>query len=326
METQRIELTDDLRQTDVAMESFLLDRKAGRRSSSTIQSYRYGLGTFIKWLKPRGISSVEQIASADIRLYLLHLEEKGAKAITAHSHARSIRAWCNWMVKEGLLVRSPMGNVTMPRFRVEAQDAYTEEDVERMLDVCDRRTALGTRDYAIILALLDTGLRASELVSLNVGDVDMKTGLVPAIGKGQKRRVVRLGFRTRGKLIQMMVYRSSPQPEDPLWMAYDRHGNELGRLSFWGLNSLIKRIGSMSGVKPCHCHRFRKTFALWCVRNGMDTFTLRLLLGHSDVLVTQRYVALTEADIQRKHEDFSPMDWHYKVQCDNNRGRGRKSR
>jgi site-specific recombinase XerD len=114
-----------------------------------------------------------------------------------HNHARGIKAWLNWLVREGDLHESPMRKGAMPRLEKCIPAPFAPEDSQRLLVSCGRNTLMGARNYAIILTLLDSGARAAEFVSLRVGSIDMRPGLATIMGKAEKQRQVRVGARVR---------------------------------------------------------------------------------------------------------------------------------
>ena len=287
---------------------FLLDRDAMQCTRKTLEMYRYALGNFLKFLENEGIRQAEDISSTHIRAFLIRLRDRGLKDTTQHLHARCIKAYLNWTVREGDLAVSPMTRVTMPRVRKSLLPPLTLEEVKRLLAECDRRTAVGARNYAMLLTLLDTGLRASELVQLNVGDIDARTGVCTLIGKGRKQRVVRVGRTGRSAILRMLQLRQNSSPEAPLWVGYDIQGREDGPLSVHGLQTMIRRTARKAGMENCGPHRFRRTFAVWCLRDGMDLRSLQLLMGHSSLAVLQRYLSLDTADLERAHAMHSPVD------------------
>ncbi len=119
---------------------------------------------------------------------------------------------------------------------------------------------------------------------------------------------MRLGARARQAIVRMLAYRENTGPGAPLWAAYD-HGAETSHaLTQSGLQIALRRLGQSVDVMPCSPHRFRRTFALWCLRDGMDLHSLRLLMGHSTLDVLQRYLALAGEDVERAHKAHSPAD------------------
>ena len=223
--------------------------------------------------------SLRQITSDHIRRHLVSLQRRGLKDTTQHAHARGIKAWLNWLAAEGDLDVSPMRRVTMPRLEKRIPPPFRRDDVRKLLAACDRSASLGLRNYAIVLGLLDTGLRLAEFASLSVGDVNMRTGLTTVMGKGRKVRTVRFGTKARGALARWLAARGDQNAPDSMWGLKPR-----------GLQVMLRRLGRKAGVEPCGPHRFRRTFALWCLRDGMDLHSLRLLMGHSSLAILWRYL------------------------------------
>lgn len=296
-----------------ALDAFLLSREAMRCTPKTLEHYRYTVGAFLTFLETQGARDVTAITARHIRAYLVGLQQRGVKDTTQHAHARGIKTWLKWLVAEGDLAANPMERVAMPRLDKRVPPPFTPDDVKALLGACDRHTPRGSRDYALVLTLLDTGLRASELLSLRVGDIDPRSGLCTIMGKGRKVRQVRVGAKARGAILRMMGYRQQSPSGAPLWVGYgvgynDAQGRERAALTLAGLQTVLRRLGVRAGVTPCGPHRFRRTFALWCLRDGMDLHSLRLLMGHSDLTVLQRYLALAGEDVERAHAAHSPAD------------------
>lgn len=291
-----------------AYDAFMLSREAMRCTPKTMEHYRYTVGGFVAYLEAQGVRDVAGITPAHIRSHLVGMQRRGARDTTQHAHARGIKTWLRWLVSEGDLAESPMQKVAMPRLEKRVPAPFAPDDVRRLLAACDRNTATGARDYALLLALLDTGLRAGELVSMRVMDLDMRTGLCTIMGKGRKVRQVRMGARARGAVLRMLGHRGHVETDAPLWAAYDGRRNLRGGLTIAGLQTILARLGRRVGVTPCGPHRFRRTFALWCLRDGMDLHSLRMLMGHSSLAVLQRYLALAGEDVERAHKAHSPAD------------------
>jgi len=288
-------------------QSFLLDREASRCTAATLAHYRYTVRTFVGWLESHGVRSPEQIRPDHIRAHLVGLERRGLKDTTQHAHARGIKTWLRFLVREEVLDRSPMDRVSMPRLEQRVPPPFSAEDVKALLAACSSKTPLDLRNRAMVLGLLDSGLRAAEFVSLRVGDVDMRSGLVVVVGKGRKQRTTRFGAKARQAILRYLARRSGATPESPLWIAYSRGARERGALTRRGLEMACRYLGERAGVDCCP-HRFRRSCALWCLRDGMDLHSLRVLMGHSSLAVLQRYLALAGEDIERVHALHSPVD------------------
>lgn len=171
------------------------------------------------------------------------------------------------------------------------------------------RRATATRDRAILLVLLDTGLRASELTALVYRDYDEKRGrLHVRHGKGDKERVVFLGDTSRMALWRYLAMREKLTPQSPLFAT--RGETAMDRA---GLLHLVQRIGQRAGVEKAHPHRFRHTFAIWFLRNGGNPLELQRILGHEKLETVLVYVRLAEVDIERAAKAASPVDgWKLK--------------
>lgn len=292
-----------------AMAAFMLSREAMRCTPKTLEHYTYTVGGFVGYLGTLDVHDPSEITPPHIRAYLVELQRRGLKDTTQHAHARGIRTWLRWLEAEGDIAQNPMQRVAMPRLEQRIPAPYSPDDVRALLDACDRHSAIGARNHALVLTLLDSGLRASELVGLHVGDVDMRSGLCLVMGKGRKMRQVRVGAKARQAIVRMLAYRPEANATAPLWASYDGRGRETdSALTLHGLQTTLRRLGQAAGVEPCAPHRFRRTFALWCLRDGMDLHSLRMLMGHSTLDVLQRYLALAGEDVERAHKAHSPAD------------------
>ncbi len=283
------------------LDSFLIDCRARRLAAGTIDFYRAKLRVFLAYLQGEEVQTVDAITPAVIRAYLAGMQDRGLKAHTQHASARAIRTWCNWLAAEGEIAQSPMKRVRMPKLDNPILPAFTPEEVQALLDAC-----LISRDKAIVFVLLDTGVRARELLALDVGDVDLTTGAVMVRqGKGGKDRIVYLGAKTRQALQRYLRRRQdvSMGASSPLWVS--RSG---GRLKLAGLRQVLRRLAERSGVEHCHPHRFRRTFALWSLRAGMDIYSLQRLMGHADLDMLRRYLAQVEGDLRTAHHKFGAVD------------------
>jgi integrase/recombinase XerC len=226
-----------------SLEEFLLSREAERCTPKTMTHYRYTVGHFLEWLTTtQHVTTLADIRPTHIRAYLVDLQRRGLKDTTQHAHARGIRCWLNWLVEEGELEASPMRRVAMPRLEARIPAPFSTEDVRRLLAACDRDTATGARNYAMCLALLDSGLRASEFASLRVGDVDPRSGLLVVMGKGGKQRQTRLGAKARQAIARMLRYRPGVGPGDALWAVYSLAREAVGALTAHGMQVCLRRL------------------------------------------------------------------------------------
>jgi site-specific recombinase XerD len=207
-----------------------------------------------------------------------------------------------WCIREELTTNDPFAKVEKPRQLPTLKPALTPDEVEALLKACDGKDWLRLRDKALILLLLDTGLRIHEAHHLTVGDALKEMLLIR--GKGGKQRVVFLSHEVRlaiRRYLNACPYNLTD--ESPLWWG------KYGALTLHGLLEAIQKMGKRAGLtKHLGAHAFRRTFATWSLRNGIDLEHLRQLMGHSDYSVLRQYLALVEADLKQAHQQHSPLN------------------
>ena len=282
--------------------AFLIDRQARGLSPNTVEFYRKELSWFCKFL---GAVDVLDVSSDDLRRYLVKIAEYRNPGGCACAF-RAVRAFFNWYADEVEPEdwRNPVNKVKAPRVKQDSLDPVSVDAVKALLSECDRKRFTGVRDRCILLALLDTGCRASEFVALNMGDLNLGTGaLVVREGKGGKVRSVFLGSKCRRELTRYLRCRRDAKPGDALWVT-----SEGRRLTYAGLRMIVRRLSGRAGVSCPSLHSFRRAFALACLRSGMDLISLQRLMGHADLTVLRRYLNQTVDDLAMAHQRCGPVD------------------
>ena len=228
---------------------------------------------------------------------------------TVHHYYSVLRAFFNWAVKEDFIAESPVAKVRLPRPQQKVIRPYTEEQIRRMLQVCDHDCQhnakfLGSRNKAIILILLDSGLRVSELANIKLADIDTARGWIKVVGKGCKERVIRIGIVAQKSLWRYLMYRGENDRQE-LWLS-----EESRPLQTSGIQSAVDRLKKRAGINEEGCvHRCRHTFALSFLRADRNPFNLQYLLGHSSLEMVRHYTAtLGMEDALKAHEKAIPVD------------------
>jgi len=215
----------------------------------------------------------------------------------------------NFCEAEGLLEGSPLKNVKAPRVPNDQVQPFNQDQVLSLLTAA-RYTRAPERDAAIIALLVDTGMRVSELCGLTVGDFDRMGGELSVLGKGNKRRRVYMGAAARRHLWRYVeAERKQAKPEEPLVVGVG--GNRRGTgMTASGVFQVVQAVGKKAGVQGARCspHTLRHTFAVDFLRGGGNLFELQQLMGHTDLTVLRRYVALAESDLAAAHRKASPLD------------------
>lgn len=315
-----------------ALDGFVLTRQADGYSSRTIEIYRWTLTKLIAHL---GDPAVTAITTQDINSFFSWLhsdyvpirgngDTSPLKPQSIQNAWVSVRSFFNWATAESLIADRPDNEIKRPRFEQPTIHPFNSDDVRALLKAAvytapaetlrrqsfTMRRPTADRDVAMMLLLLDTGLRVGECARLQVGDVRLDNGemLVKAHGSGRKTksRHVYLGKAGRRALWRYLSRRPDMTPSDPLLAT--ESGRSMDRFS---IRLILRRLGDKAGVRPCNPHRFRHTFAIQYIRNGGDVFTLQRLLGHATLEMVRRYVALADSDSASAHRAASPADrWH----------------
>lgn len=224
---------------------------------------------------------------------------------TVKTYHRILRAFFNWLVAEGEIEQSPMERIPAPVDRPDEIQPFTREQLEKLLKAADR-SKHPLRDEAILLLLMDTGMRAEELCSLTWDDVNLQEAYCRIRdGKGGKGRVAPLAPATKRALYKYLNEREY-EPNTALFLS-DRGRDAGGGLTRHGLRFLIIRLGKAAKITNVRLspHTFRHTFAVEFLRAGGQVFALQQMLGHTSLAMTNRYVALAQADIANQHRQFS---------------------
>lgn len=179
--------------TTDALELFLLDCQARRLTKATISFYKDKVGRFIQWLAGNDVIALKDVTTIHIKRYLVHIQDRGMTDHGQHDYARAVKTFLNYCARDDLLTESPFTRVKMPKVADDLPIVLTDSEIKQAL----KRVKL-QRNRLIIRFILDSGVRAAELLALNVGDVDMQTRIVTVrLGKQQKSRFTSVGATTR---------------------------------------------------------------------------------------------------------------------------------
>lgn len=298
-----------------ATKNFLLDAEISGLSPATIHVYRTVLHDFEVSL-PEGKRLVE-ISPNDVRNYLQNLRNRprgrsktsqGLSPATIRTYAASLRAWFSWAVREGLIQQNPMANIRPPRVPRKVIPSLDRETLNRLLNTWDSPRASDQRNQVMIVTLLDTGLRASELLGLQLDDFDPARGSLRVNGKGSRQRLVPISETVR-KMLSAYIENVRPSLAKEQANGYLFLSQKGRTLKAAELSRIVRRAKAEAGINGatiCTPHTLRHTFALaWC-RNGGNALFLQRILGHSSLDMTTRYVDECFEDLAEAHKTRSP--------------------
>jgi site-specific recombinase XerD len=294
-----------------AVEGYTLHAQARHLSWHTIADYHNTfrkLGAFLAADPP-----IPDITTVQLREFFSACTVSNKTLI---NYRTGLSALWTWALKEKLVTANIVHDVQSPKAEDRAVEPFTEADVRAMLGALDKSKiyrrpgqrptnhslATATRNRAIILLLLDTGVRASELCELTIVHCDIKNRTIKVFGKGAKERILPFSPSTGQAIWRYLATRKDARMNETLIATPD--GRPLGRDD---LRRLIFNIGERAGVHGAHPHRFRHTFAINFLRNGGNAYALQMALGHASMDMVRKYLALAQTDIAAAHLIASPV-------------------
>lgn len=279
---ESLEIQGTTDRLDAVIEAFLIDRRVQNVRPGTLHFYRWKLSLLLNYCNAQQVKVISQIDTTFLRTFFLWLAESHNPG-GCHAVYRSVKTLLNWYADEVDGYSNPMRRIKAPRLDLQPLDPVSLDVMADLLRVA------GARDRALILFLLDTGVRAAELLSLHLADVNLLTGeVLIRRGKGGKPRTVYIGKKTR-RAIRAFIRSGQAH-------LFESRYHE--QLTYDGLRAIIIRLAQQAKVDTPTLHSFRRAFALNSLRNGCDVFTLQRLMGHADLQVLHRYLALTERDVR----------------------------
>ena len=283
---------------NAAVATFLRYCQRRNLSAQTVSFYRTALELLgrLTDLPPRDITTeiIGELIEAR--------QAEGTADNTINTNLRAWRAFFNFLHGEGFIGQAP--RITILKTEQNDIETFSKAQMKRLLDQPDRSTFTGYRDYVIMLTLLDTGMRLSELAGLTTSDADFKARLILVNGKGRKKRYVPMQDTLARHLAEYLAIRG-PLHHDILFVNID---NEPYRPRT--IQQALGHYGAAAGITNVRVspHTFRHTFARYYIVNGGDVFSLQKILGHTTLDMVRKYVNLFGTDVARQHRKFSPLE------------------
>ncbi|WP_339062586.1 site-specific tyrosine recombinase XerD [Tepidibacillus marianensis] len=275
-------------------------------AQNTLDSYRRDLISYFKFLKSYEGISIEETNRSHIIAYLLSLKNNGRATTTISRNLASIRAFYQYLLRDRIIAKDPSQNLESPKIDKRLPKVLSVEQVESLLNMPDSKTPSGMRDRAMLELLYATGIRVSELVSLNIDDLNLTMGFVKCFGKGSKERIVPLGsMAIRSIKIYLDHARmelTKRRVEESLFV--NHHGTRLTRQGFW---KIIKKYAKQAEIETqITPHTLRHSFATHLLENGADLRSVQEMLGHADISTTQIYTHITKSRLKEVYSKAHP--------------------
>ena len=319
---------------DYQLDEFMLFCRTRQLREKTMNSYEQTLRLFERWCwEELKIQMVDQITESIVRRYISDLMERGKYSFycndskkkinyperrrdfrapisvtTINNYIRNLRVFFNWLDRDYLLKKNPMKKIRQLKTNRKSREYLSDDEFKKLVYQLDRSYYSEHRDFAMIMLMIDSGMRLGECSVLLVEDVNLakkQIFLRADITKGRKDRMVFFSPKTETIVRRWLQYKDRYVESDYLFPV--KHGGAPIGVSNFETNfkKYLKRAGLKDSISP-HC--LRNNFAKRCLMNGMDIFTLSKILGHSSVRVTEEaYLDLNDEDMQKRYQNFSPI-------------------
>jgi len=319
---------------DWQISEYMVYCRSRQLREKTMNSYEQALRLFERWCSEQlAIETVDKVTEGVIRRYINDLRERGkytfysndskkecncpdrrrdfrnpVTACTINNYLRNLRAFFNWLDIECIIRKNPMKKVRQLKDERQAKEYLSDEDFKKLISCLDKSYFSEHRDYAMIMLMIDSGMRLGECSCLLLSDIDLakqQIFLRAEITKGRRNRTVYFSTKTEKLLRRWLQFKDRYVETDYLFPVKSTGFHVDVNAFETNFKRYIQRVGLSDNYTP-HC--LRNNFAKRCLMNGMDLYTLSRILGHSSAEVTeQAYLDLTDDDLGKRYQHYSPV-------------------
>lgn len=283
--------------------SFMTDIR--HKSLNTVESYKRDVTQYISYLDGTGVTDISSTTKTTVLSYLLYLQKEGRASSTVSRTLASLRSYYLFMMQNGVVKSNPTSNLEAPHEEKKIPKILSGEEVELLLEQpknCDNK---GIRDKAMLELLYATGIRVSELINLDVSDVNVPMSFVRCKG-GKKERIIPMGHQAKDALENYInnVRKYMVKDENETALFVNCSGARLSRQGFWKLIKYYQHIaGIETDITP---HTLRHSFAAHLLENGADLHSIQEMMGHADISSTQVYSRMMNSKIKDVYAKAHP--------------------
>ena len=283
--------------------SFMTDIR--HKSLNTVESYKRDVTQYISYLDGTGVTDISYTTKTTVLSYLLYLQKEGRASSTVSRTLASLRSYYLFMMQNGVVKSNPTSNLEAPHVEKKIPKILSGEEVELLLEQpkdCDNK---GIRDKAMLELLYATGIRVSELINLDVSDVNVPMSFVRCKG-GKKERIIPMGHQAKDALENYInnVRKYMVKDENETALFVNCSGARLSRQGFWKLIKYYQHIaGIETDITP---HTLRHSFAAHLLENGADLHSIQEMMGHADISSTQVYSRMMNSKIKDVYAKAHP--------------------
>ena len=276
-------------------------------STNTQQSYRRDLNKFASWLQTTKNCNLHTAQEQHINEFFAELLLQQKQSVRSNARLLStLRNFYKFLARNGEVEQNPAENIQAPKFQQKLPNFLSQTEVELLLNSPDTTEAIGERDKTMIELMYASGLRVSELVTLQISQVNLRQGALRVIGKGSKERIIPIGDKASEWLQRYMDNGRKQMNCQNLteWLFLSKKGGAMTRQAFW---YRLKKYAEATGIdKPLYPHIIRHTFATHLLNNDTDLRALQLMLGHSSLSTTQIYTHVAIHRLKTVHAKHHP--------------------
>ena len=273
--------------------------------ANTLNSYTRDLTQFQSWLLSEGVTDLKRVKKENVSNYLEYMSSKGKSPATITRSTASIRSFYNYLLQTGLVKSNPAKAVTAAKVERKYPEILTNKEVELFLEQPKCVDEKGFRDHAMLELLYATGIRVSELIGLNVSDVNLTVGFIRCTSHG-KERIIPL-YAAAVKALREYMETIRPRiiaDENEPALFVNMNGDRMSRQGFWKIIKFYQEKAEIS--KDITPHTLRHSFAVHLLENGADLGSLQELMGHSDISSTQLYAHMINQKIKNVYQKCHP--------------------